>query len=204
MTGIMDPGHLGTKPEFSDDVQQRYEKMCRIVGEFAVMQVGVCTFHAAPGGGFVARPFNFYVFPDRQSKTRITMYSDTAAFHVDNHMDFTKWYCGGVPFMTEADHAAAKARAVEPAGAAPAGGSPRPPLTITRASDKVLVDGAMERVRAWEAAAAAGSGDAAGSSCHRATPSCGARSASVSRPSSPSSPSRAARSRGATATASSP
>ena len=83
MTGIMDPGHLGTKPEFSDDVQQRYEKMCRIVGEFAVMQVGVCTFHAAPGGGFVARPFNFYVFPDRQSKTRITMYSDTAAFHVD-------------------------------------------------------------------------------------------------------------------------
>ena len=161
MTGIMDPGHLGTKPEFSDDVQQRYEKMCRIVGEFAVMQVGVCTFHAAPGGGFVARPFNFYVFPDRQSKTRITMYSDTAAFHVDNHMDFTKWYCGGVPFMTEADHAAAKARAVEPAGGAPAGGSPRPPLTLTRASDKVLVDGAMERVRAWEAAAAAGSGDAA-------------------------------------------
>ena len=41
------------------------------------------------------------------------------------------------------------------------GGSPRPPLTLTRASDKVLVDGAMERVRAWEAAAAAGSGDAA-------------------------------------------
>ena len=159
--GIMDPGHLGTKPEFSDDVQQRYEKMCRIVGEFAVMQVGVCTFHAAPGGGR-SPPFNFYVFPDRQSKTRITMYSDTAAFHVDNHMDFTKWYCGGVPFMTEADHAAAKARAVEPAGAAPGGrGSPRPPLTLTRASDKVLVDGAMERARAGRRRRRRRSGDAA-------------------------------------------
>ena len=159
------------------------------------MQVGVCTFHAAPAG-FVARPFQLARPPVEDADT---MYSDTAAFHVDNHMDFTKWYTGGVPFMTEAGHARQGAR--RRARRRGAGGRVAAAAAhATRASDKVLVDGAMERVRAWEAAAAAGSGDAA----ELELPPCNSflrAPASVSRPNSPSSPSRAARSRGATATA---
>ena len=46
---------------------------------------------APPTTRFVARPFNFWVFPGPQSKMQVRMGADTAHFHVDNHMDFNKW-----------------------------------------------------------------------------------------------------------------
>ena len=39
----------------------------------AARQVGVCLFHEEEGGALVARPYNFIVFPDEQSRSRIRM-----------------------------------------------------------------------------------------------------------------------------------
>ena len=61
MTGIMMDE---TQPGFGDSCEERYAKMCKVTNEFTLMQVGFCLFHNQPDESLVARPFNFYVFPD--------------------------------------------------------------------------------------------------------------------------------------------
>jgi hypothetical protein len=76
-----------TQPSFGDDGQARYQKMCRVVREYNLIQVGVALFHREGDGSLVARPFNFYVFPPAKSaRGRLVMHSSTAEFHNTNHL----------------------------------------------------------------------------------------------------------------------
>jgi len=89
MTGII---LEGMNPSYADTPQQRYDKMVRVASEFTLMQVGLCLFHEVPGGGLLARPFNFYVMPSAKSSVRLVMHASTAHFHTENGMDFNKWF----------------------------------------------------------------------------------------------------------------
>ena len=75
MTGIMLDG---TGPHITDTLARRYAKMCKVVGEYSLMQMGLCLFHEAEDGGLTATPYTFYVMPDAKSRTKLIMGSDTA------------------------------------------------------------------------------------------------------------------------------
>lgn len=47
-----------------DTVEERYQKLKHCVAQFTAFQFGICTFHWDDiMKKYVARPFNFYVFP---------------------------------------------------------------------------------------------------------------------------------------------
>ena len=115
------------------------------------MQVGICTFHAddsAGTSGYVARPFNFYVFPDQKSaRARIVMHASTANFHKGNGFDFQKWISAGVPFLSAAEHADA-ARVLDQVSMQPARADARK-VVLTRDDDKEFVSATVSSVEAW-------------------------------------------------------
>ena len=156
MTGItLDKA---SKPCLSDSPEARYKKMCRVAEEFMLMQVGICLFHATDDGGYVARPFNVYVFPAESSPRRMVMSTSTAHFHVSNKMDFNRWICEGVPFLDAGRHKVMRDKIQadadvrdQPAAAADDG---RKPLVATRPADVAFVKEAMEGLLKWEAAGA--------------------------------------------------
>jgi hypothetical protein len=46
-----------------DLVPERYAKMRSVAQTYAIIQIGLCLFHRSPDGSYVARPFNYYIFP---------------------------------------------------------------------------------------------------------------------------------------------
>ena len=152
MTGIM--LDKSTAPNAGDTVERRYQKMKRVTEEFNLMQVGICLYHREVDGDdsrLIARPYNFYVIPDAKStRARLTMHVSTAEFHKTNGMDFNKWLCEGVPFLSHAELSSEMAALDETL--AEQAKPPAQRMELTRESDKEFVSGALEGVAAWLAA----------------------------------------------------
>lgn len=109
MTGIR--VDKSTDPTGGDNGQSRYQKMARVASHFNIMQFGVCVFHKEESGSYIARPFNFYIFPEENSGVVVSMGSNTAAFHRTHKFDFNKWVYGGIPFVHQARYDAMAAHA---------------------------------------------------------------------------------------------
>eukprot|EP00796_Vickermania_ingenoplastis_P006549 gene6549-4722_t len=112
MTGITLPDvteNATFAPERSYDVKRQ------VAARYGVIQVGICLFHkdASPHGSpvkYVARPFNFILFPDQTDNQRaiihhareIAMSPSAIAFLRRNHMDFQSWIYDGISYCDEA------------------------------------------------------------------------------------------------------
>ncbi|SAL96564.1 hypothetical protein [Absidia glauca] len=85
----------------SDDIQQRYHKVQQHVQAFTVVQYGVCAFKKTPTG-YVAKPFNFYVFggdnDNIQSYRNFLSSASSLSFLRSNNFDFNKLIDDGIPF----------------------------------------------------------------------------------------------------------
>jgi hypothetical protein len=85
----------------SDDIQQRYHKVQQHVQAFTIVQYGVCAFKKTPSG-YVAKPFNFYVFggdnDNIQSYRNFLSSASSLSFLRSNNFDFNKLIDDGIPF----------------------------------------------------------------------------------------------------------
>ncbi|KAF9584686.1 hypothetical protein BGW38_005583, partial [Lunasporangiospora selenospora] len=96
-------------------LEEGYSELRKSATQFLVVQIGISTFTFDPTigahGEYVARPFNFYIFP-----TSLTGYAPqgrcflTEASSLDflarNRFNFNKWVFSGVHYMTKAEEEA--------------------------------------------------------------------------------------------------
>lgn len=68
---------------------------------FTITQFGISAFSAAPGGGYVAKTFNFYIFPEpfEGSNRRFTCEAASLAFLARQGFDFNACFYRGVPYL---------------------------------------------------------------------------------------------------------
>ncbi|RUP47722.1 ribonuclease H-like domain-containing protein [Jimgerdemannia flammicorona] len=105
LTGLNRPTE---SQDFTDDTQTRYSKLRISASEFLVIQFGVCTFTWSDTQGvFVAKPFNFYVFPSGEPRMAgdrcFTCNSSSMKFLSGCNFDFNKLIRGGIPYMTHTE-----------------------------------------------------------------------------------------------------
>ncbi|KAG0002601.1 hypothetical protein BGZ79_002704 [Entomortierella chlamydospora] len=88
-------------------LEQGYEELRKSASQFLTVQIGISTFKFDPrNGDYVAKPFNFFVFP-----TTLAGYSpqgrcflaeaSSLDFLAKNDFDFNKWIHHGVQYMTK-------------------------------------------------------------------------------------------------------
>ncbi|KAG1458204.1 hypothetical protein G6F46_003316 [Rhizopus delemar] len=88
-------------------LQDRYIEYKEATERFIVIQFGLCTFKwDASSGRYIAKPFNFYIFPTSTTGTvqanRIFMTQAQAFdFLVKQSFDFNKWVYQGIPYLTK-------------------------------------------------------------------------------------------------------
>ena len=103
MTGLFVDG---VKEEYLDDAQERYSKLRESSHQYVINQFGLSCFtqdKSSREGGWVAKTFNLYVFPepisrDAQSR-KFLCDSGSLSFLASNGFDFSKWITKGIPFM---------------------------------------------------------------------------------------------------------
>ena len=172
MTGIRRSSE--TDPAPGDTCEARYEKMRVVATTFNLIQVGVCLFRKIDGPlgkRWEARPYNFFVFPDENSRSRIHMDVSTAYFHKKHKLDFNKWITEGVPYISAAEARALREQARgaqtaprhtvpyhtvpchEQAAQPKNGNDERRRAVPTRADDVEFLRAALAAVASWSAGA---------------------------------------------------
>ncbi|CAO3675047.1 unnamed protein product [Rhizopus microsporus] len=101
LSGLHRP--LATKRLYS--LQERYEEYKEATERFVIIQFGLCTFTWDSAGRYIAKPFNFYIFPTSATGTvhtnRLFMTQAQAFdFLVKQSFDFNKWVYQGIPYLT--------------------------------------------------------------------------------------------------------
>ena len=91
-----------------DTCEERYQKLVNGVKDFTIMQFGMCTFSwDDEQQHYVAKPFNFYIFPKPYNRQmpdmRFLCQSSSLDFLADQKFDFNKWICEGIPFLLPSD-----------------------------------------------------------------------------------------------------
>jgi poly(A)-specific ribonuclease len=103
------------KPEtFIDSCEERYSSLRRIASTFRIIQVGLSLFSSS-GGSWVARPFNFYVFPSEVPgyNQRLVLEIGAINFLKEHRMDFNTWLYNGIPYLNEAQAKDLESRLIE-------------------------------------------------------------------------------------------
>lgn len=144
MTGITLPG----QPERIEDVPaSRYPKMRKVASQYSIVQFGVCLFHAdesAPNR-YVARPYNFYTFPEAGA---VNMEASSIAFLREHKMDFNKWINEGIPYVSRID-AERLRTSLFPKLDANVGGTPRGPMVLSKKDDVEVTEKALAALDEW-------------------------------------------------------
>lgn len=91
-----------------DTCDERYQKLLKSIKDFTVMQIGVCTFTwDDEQQQYIAKPFNFYVFPKPYNRQmpdmRFLCQSSSLDFLAGQGFDFNKWVYHGIPFLLPSD-----------------------------------------------------------------------------------------------------
>ncbi|GAA5813345.1 hypothetical protein MFLAVUS_006822 [Mucor flavus] len=87
-------------------MKDRYVEYKEATERFLIIQFGMCTFKwDEPSGRYIAKPFNFYIFPTSitgQVQTNRVFMTQAQAFDflVKQSFDFNKWVYQGIPYMT--------------------------------------------------------------------------------------------------------
>ena len=78
----------------------------------AAVSIGVCLFKKddSNAGQLVAHPFNFYVFPHDKATRDLVLSPSAIAFNRKHGMDFQKWICEGISYITSAEEKAMRKR----------------------------------------------------------------------------------------------
>jgi len=127
MSGISLPGQK--RPPKDDTPEQRYQRLKKIPELYSIIQVGVSLFHKnhnydsqrqpqehgsdtnnidgseearerAPEPEYIARPYNFYVFPPSSRQARDVTLSPAAVQFLNGHgMEFGTWIKDGVGYL---------------------------------------------------------------------------------------------------------
>ncbi|KAI8848274.1 ribonuclease H-like domain-containing protein [Chytridium lagenaria] len=102
--------------DLMDDLEARYGRVRRSAQEFAVVQYGICTFTwDAKQGAYVAKPFNFPIFPSTGNSVfglhrSFMTHPGAFEFLVKNEFDFNRWVKTGVPYLNRDDENAVRHR----------------------------------------------------------------------------------------------
>ncbi|CAG8506171.1 5976_t:CDS:10 [Dentiscutata heterogama] len=137
LTGLSE--HIERIKSF-DDPQSRYSK-------FLIIQFGLCTFtYNNDEDTFVARPFNFYIFPanaDRRDYNDICFMCSGSSLHflMKCGFDFNKLISQGMPYLNHTEEAKLLQRRADIAQRQ----TDNPPDDET----KVFVDKAIASIEAW-------------------------------------------------------
>ena len=94
---------------YFDSAQERYAKIARNVGSFAISQYGVATFRYVPGERrYSCTPFNVYIFPHEgpANDVRFLCEPGSLAFLAQHGFDFNKWIYEGVTYTSRVQEAA--------------------------------------------------------------------------------------------------
>ncbi|KAI8887857.1 CAF1-domain-containing protein [Backusella circina FSU 941] len=103
--------HRPPKPIRIYTMADRYIEYKEATERFIIIQFGLCTFTwDQPSGRYIAKPFNFYVFPTgatgKIQANRVFMTQAQAFdFLVKQSFDFNKWVYQGVPYLTKQEEA---------------------------------------------------------------------------------------------------
>mmetsp|Transcript_102272 Transcript_102272/g.305372 ORF Transcript_102272/g.305372 Transcript_102272/m.305372 type:complete len:555 (-) Transcript_102272:70-1734(-) len=146
MTGISVQGQA---EQIQDLPSRRYTKMRNVASRYSIIQFGICLFHEEENGsGYLARPYNFYLFPESGA---VLMEGSSICFLRDHKMDFNKWIYEGIPFVNKEGarrlHSSLLPESTGQNGSG--GGEKRTPMVLSKKSDIELTDKAIAGVREW-------------------------------------------------------
>ncbi|XP_078611621.1 poly(A)-specific ribonuclease PARN-like isoform X1 [Branchiostoma floridae x Branchiostoma japonicum] len=91
-----------------DTPQERYDKLRKGSLDFLFVQFGLCAFkYETEESRFVARPFNFYIFPRPLNRNapdcRFLCQASSLHFLASQGMDFNKVFRDGIPYLSPVD-----------------------------------------------------------------------------------------------------
>ena len=91
-----------------DMCDERYQKLINGIKDFTIVQFGICTFSwDDEQQQYIAKPFNFYIFPKPYNRQmpdmRFLCQSSSLDFLAGQGFDFNKWITQGVPFLLPPD-----------------------------------------------------------------------------------------------------
>ncbi|KAK3707093.1 hypothetical protein QZH41_004166 [Actinostola sp. cb2023] len=91
-----------------DTPQERYTKILNTSKDFLIIQFGLCTFSLdAHKNCYVAKPFNFYIFPKHLTRdspdVRFLCQSSSIDFLIGHNFDFNKWIHEGISYLRPYD-----------------------------------------------------------------------------------------------------
>lgn len=147
MTGITLQGQA---EQIQDLPSRRYSKMRNVASRYNIIQFGLCLFHESESGsGYLARPYNFYIFPEAGA---INMEGSSICFLRDHKMDFNKWIYEGIPYVNKEGakrlHCSLFPENSGENGSG-GGGEKRTPLVLTKKADIELTDQAIAGIKEW-------------------------------------------------------
>lgn len=103
--------HSGSSPSVFDTPEERYQHLKENCSDFLLIQLGICIFkfeRQKKGYGYVAYPFNFYVFPRPSLRAtpdeRFLCQSSSIDFLVSHGFDFNKVFYQGIGYLTAIDN----------------------------------------------------------------------------------------------------
>ena len=142
MTGI-----FGERNAKDDDVEERYLKMIPPATKYGIIQIGLSFFEQVDGGGFLASPYSFFVFPEWGPDLVLSPSSIT--FLKKNNMDFNSWIYGSLSFMNEQNAKKMRDQLAQRTGA---GGDQQPSsLMPNRPAEIQQMNELKEQISQWAA-----------------------------------------------------
>ena len=93
-------GLFPTFESFIDEIEERFSKLRKIALKYNIIQVGLVFFFKNENS-FVAKPYNFYVFPSVEIDKNIGMEIEALNFNKNHGCDFNKWIIKGIPYLNE-------------------------------------------------------------------------------------------------------
>ena len=94
-------GLFPTYESFIDEIEERFLKLRKIALKYNIIQVGLVFFFKSEKNSFVAKPYNFYVFPSDEIDKNIGMEIEALNFNKNHGCDFNKWIIKGIPYLNE-------------------------------------------------------------------------------------------------------
>mmetsp|Transcript_37222 Transcript_37222/g.60266 ORF Transcript_37222/g.60266 Transcript_37222/m.60266 type:complete len:483 (+) Transcript_37222:306-1754(+) len=145
-----------TEPAPDDSVQKRYTRMRAVASELNLIQVGISLFHVDPHvdpqspEAYIARPYNFYVFPDEGPigfNPRVNMEASGIAFNKRHKMDFNNWVYNGVTYVTAEGEAAFEKQIL----IGDDGSLKRKEVVLTKEADQKALADLVQGIEKWAA-----------------------------------------------------
>lgn len=138
-----------TPDKWTDEPQERYTRLIRLIDTYELVQVGLC-FFVRDGENLVAKPYNFYVFPHSpggasQVSARLVLLEPRVVSRLKRmHFDFNRWTTEGLCSMQREEEAKERASLEAEETKINAETNPRPPSELDLAEElpqkkKILV-----------------------------------------------------------------